>query len=1228
MSLFGNQNLTPKLHSLDVTQSLNGICIPIVWGTNRVTALLLWFGDFQSKGAYQPGGSGLGKGGNNYEYYAAILAALAQGVVAGIGNVWGTNGALVLQSVSEPYTVPSGGGTYTVGNASKFNSDLGVTVTTPYSYTANDYGSPGPVTASGVTQVTLSKAAGEYTQVGPNYTFPSSMGGQSVTVSYTFSEYTLQETQDEIVPLTGPYEITVQFQPQFNTDKGVIFTDTGVALTAVGGTPTVSGTYNPNGGNYLFAPADAGRPVAIIYTWNQSNSNVDPAATLAFTLLEGELGQAPWSYLTSNHLSQALGYSGIAMIGAPNMDLGEGAQMPNYNYELQMAIQFGGGIVDADLALVIQDFLQNVIYGLGFAGVISPTLLQIARDYWAANSFFVSPVLNAARPGAEIIEEWCEAGNVGVYWSEGELKFIPYGDTTQVGNGYKFSPATAPVVDLNDDDFIAGANEDPVQIDRTPWQDAYNEVKVQFTNRLNNYNDGVVIEQDDWAVAQFGLRPEGQKDYGFICTQEAATFAANIRLKRLVNIRKQYTFKISGLRYCFLEPMDLVPLTDVALGLDQEPVRITRIEEDADRVYTVTAEEFPWGTATATLYPKQPNMPPPVSPALADPGNTNVVDIFEPPTRVATTLANSPFQIWMALNGGPNWGGCNVFFSLDGSSYNQIQNSSTGSWAQTGPTRAGVTTADLPPSSSPDTTNTLSVEVQGQLFSVTLAQAQALGTLSKVGDEYLAYQNATLTGVDGQNNKYNLDYLLRGAFSTPVVDHPTGTEFVRLDSQLFMYSFDPSLAGKTVYFKFPAFNLLGQQLQDISTIPAFPFTIGGNNTSTNMMVDSIEVGGSSATIRIYQRGQPVGTPGSATLANGAVIALPADSQPGEALNTTYYVNYDTQSSSYVFYTDQNAWLLDQIVNGYVNIGQTTTPSEFSFIPLMGGGTIAIGAGSGAYGSSISFPAGYDASRAVVFVSPQQAYDPSNQIKGILQATAPGGVLQSAYQYRSSGGPLNAASNWVAAAWTAGAAVTVTTVAGGYTQVKFTTAMGDDLCVVVGQNVTANLTTPAGFFGPSCLAYITGMASTNATGNGLQAVLECDLLGGLFWQQLYYDNAGNQWGGGSNFFGVYWNPGGGVAAQAVTNGQAVTIPLPGGHSIALIHTHSLADGSSFGLPPGYGAGSLVTAAAAVAPVSGAGSNVAHGMIHNECTGTTYAGQYKDGIGNVWSSIGSTFAIATI
>lgn len=1223
--LSGNQNTTPLLHSLQVSQSLNGIVIPIMYGTNRVAQNLLGYWDFTSGQPYQSGGKGLGKTGNAYEYYAAVLGALCQGTASGVLNVYSSNGRLQLSSTSESYVVPPGGGSYTVQNQSSFAADSGAAANVPYNVTANDYGAPNPVTLTGTYQdpqnhVIGSPGAGQYSQSNGTYTFPASAAGQEMTMSYVFSLYTLSSTEDYNIP-PGGGEITVQYAPEWQSDQGVIFVSTGAALS-VGSGP---GQYTTDGhGNYFFNVADANQAIAISYFWNQSNSNVDPASQLNFTLIEGTFGQEPWTYLTSKHASQAFGYSTIVCIGAENMDLGESATLPNYNFEIMMALNFGGGILDAGVADCILDLLTNPFYGAGFVGTIDASLATVAADYWNSNGFFISPVLNSSQSCSSIIEEWLEAGNCGVYWSEGLLKFAPYGDTTTVGNGYLYTPQTAPVVDLDDDDFFAQQDEDPVSIERTPWQDAYNSVKIQYTNRINAYNDDLVQETDDYAIGLFGLRPEPQQDYSFLCTQTAATFSANIRIQRLVYIRGKYHFTISALRYCFLEPMDLVTLTDIDLGLNKTPVRITETEENENYELECTAEEFPWGTATATIYPKQPALPPPPPPALADPGNTNVVSIFEPTTRVAVTLANSAFQIWIAMNGGPNWGGCNVWLSKDGSSYQQIG-------VQSGPSRAGVITADLPEASSPDLTNTLAVSTSGQLFNVTEQQANALSTISKVGTEYLSYANATITGSDGiGTNDYDLTYLVRGAFSSPNVAHdhtdPNENQFIRLDSQIFTYSFDPSLAGQTIYFKFTSFNLLQNQVQQLADVQAYPYTVIGVNLSSNMTVDAVvDISGLTADIRIYQTGKPVGTAGSAELDNGANVILPAVTVTGKSLGTLYYANFNPNTNSYVLYTDQNAWLVDEQTNNYIRIGQIMTPSDFSYIPLMGGGTLAIGASWGPSGSSISIPSGFSPTNLVAFATIRNGFDSGIQVSGVYSVGVAGTVLNGTFRERDGSSAISSNCNWVAATWTPGAAVSVTTV-GAITYISFTTANGDELCIASGVLSSGAVPVPSGFLASQFL-WIAGMSSTNPTGNGLQYIRSCSLDPSLNLTAIYDDNQGNRWGGGANVFGVFWKTGGNVTESSVLGGKAITIPLLTGSSIALVQAQ-INSGGSFGVPSAFSSASVVSSAAMGFVQGTDGDDVAHGWTACQTNGFSFTGTYADGSGNSWTGGGNIFAIATV
>ena len=79
-------------------------------------------------------------------------------------------------------------------------------------------------------------------------------------------------------------------------------------------------------------------------------------------------------------------------------------------------------------------------------------------------------------------------------------------------------------------------------------------------------------------------------------------------LQRRLYVRNTYKFKL-GIRYALLEPMDIVLLTDSALGLGGAAVRITQIEEDENGELTVAAEEIPGVTPRPARSPRSASAP-------------------------------------------------------------------------------------------------------------------------------------------------------------------------------------------------------------------------------------------------------------------------------------------------------------------------------------------------------------------------------------------------------------------------------------------------------------------------------------------------------------------------------------------------------------------------------------------------------------------------------------------
>ena len=81
----------------------------------------------------------------------------------------------------------------------------------------------------------------------------------------------------------------------------------------------------------------------------------------------GETPQPVWSYLEETAPWNALAYQGTAYLWGAGYNLGDSAAIGNHNVEVYGPLA-GTGVngIDADPALVIQDFLINAQYGAGF----------------------------------------------------------------------------------------------------------------------------------------------------------------------------------------------------------------------------------------------------------------------------------------------------------------------------------------------------------------------------------------------------------------------------------------------------------------------------------------------------------------------------------------------------------------------------------------------------------------------------------------------------------------------------------------------------------------------------------------------------------------------------------------------------------------------------------------------------------------------------------------------
>ena len=544
--------------------------------------------------------------------------------------------------------------------------------------------------------------------------------------------------------------------------------------------------------------------------WRDKEKFSSPAS-LRLTLYKGGEEQPVWPHLQQvKHAAQAISYSGTAYLCSPNYELTKSAQIYSHNFEVDGKLGYSTSIVDANPRDIIRDLLTNQKYGCGFP-VENLGDTDVYGTYCRAAGIFLSPVYSEQQEAQRNIAELLEQTNSAAVFSQGRLKIVPYGDSGLSGNGATYIPNLTPLYDLSDDDFIVSGAEDPVRVERKTNADAYNQVQIEYLDRANDYNIAVAEAKDQANIEQYGIRPKDAVKMHGICDAKVARQVAQLLLQRALYVRNEYEFKL-GWKYCLLEPMDLVTLTDGGLGLDKTPVRITEIEEDEDGVLNVKAEDFPFGTASATEYPTQPSLGYSADYNVS-PGNAHAPVMFEAPLQ----LTGGEPEIWLATAGGDMWGGAEVWVSTNGDSYTRVG-------AVSGKARYGSLTAALPAGAVFDRANTLGVEIgAGQLTGGTEQDSRDLLTLCYADGEFLAYETAELKGV----GRYVLGNLTRGAYGSNIDRHEAGRPFVRVDESLFKYPVPRDWIGRTVWVKLVSHNVFGSGAQDLAEVPAYSYRIVG-----------------------------------------------------------------------------------------------------------------------------------------------------------------------------------------------------------------------------------------------------------------------------------------------------------------------------------------------------------------------------------------------------------------
>lgn len=309
-----------RLLGYRASSSIYGRPIAKAYGQVRLAPNVIWTGGWTAQPADGTKGS-KGKGGiTQYQYITNVIFGLCEGPVNGVFSIWQDKDKFNLAYATETC---SGVTAYTTIHGGTGHPEwwvLNISVArqdTVNSFSVTDYGSPASVT---------------------------------IPTTQVWTPMDIVATS----PAAGQYTLS--------TDSS------GFA-------------------HYGFSSADAssGKAIRIQYAYQINDFSIQgsPMAHLNLVLFTGLVGQEPWNYVQNTPLfaSQAIGYSELAYIGCPALDLGSAGVIPSLNFEVlgrfgppDVISGSGSAGVDCNPADIIRDILTNPLDGaLGWATSFTST---------------------------------------------------------------------------------------------------------------------------------------------------------------------------------------------------------------------------------------------------------------------------------------------------------------------------------------------------------------------------------------------------------------------------------------------------------------------------------------------------------------------------------------------------------------------------------------------------------------------------------------------------------------------------------------------------------------------------------------------------------------------------------------------------------------------------------------------------------------------------------------
>lgn len=523
---------------------------------------------------------------------------------------------------------------------------------------------------------------------------------------------------------------------------------------------------------------------------------------------------APTTYMSTNHPEIATGYTDLAYLYG-KIFLGEdSASMPSYSFEVKGTLIDSNDGTDANPAGVIKSILGSI--GLG-EYIDIPSLKNYAS--YCKNADLLISTYNDAfsnqKKAQEVIAELLELTNTYMFWSVDRFKFVPRDD---VKRG-TWEPNTEVIYDIDADELISQGGA-PVVFKRKDSTEIYNYVTVNFLNRANDYEEESVSFQDIASIKTYGVRSVSY-DAKWLHTKERALKYAQMKTRLAQTECNQYTLKLPW-KYCRLEPGDLIRITDDAIGIKGQVAMVSEVTEASNGLITVTALQRAPGDYSEAKYKVDNKYQ--YQDFNVNPGDTATPLFIIPPSDLVAS--SSGCELWIALHGNSeDWGGCDVYVSTkDGDySYNGTHGVSS---------VYGCLVSDLFYDG-----DIVDIELDNpravELLTGSAQDAKDGNTLIWINGECMSYSLATLQG----SNIYTLSGLVRAQCGTKQGEHYYDDNVAILDGNIYAVSLPKSYIGKTLYFKFPAFNAFKANGQDLADVDCYTCVVGVGDlpNCTNIM---------------------------------------------------------------------------------------------------------------------------------------------------------------------------------------------------------------------------------------------------------------------------------------------------------------------------------------------------------------------------------------------------------